>query len=296
MAIRAFAVVNPAAGGGAARKAWPRLADRLLRSDVALDWAATAAPGDGARLAARAADDGHGLVIAVGGDGTVNEVVNGLMVAGGAARAALGVLPTGRGRDVCRNLGIPRELDAAVDRIVHGTDVPVDVGAVDFGGRVRFFVGAAGAGFDADVARRTQHHRGPALLAYVIGVLEALASLRATPVTVTGAFPWSGRATAVVVANGAFVGGGMRIAPAADPRDGALDVVIIGEVGRLELLRWLPRVYRGDHVRHARVVTGRATGCRIAASTPLPVHVDGEPAGSTPVVVAVRAGALRVRR
>lgn len=295
MATRAFAVVNPAAGGGAAARAWPRLADRLVRGGVDVTSAVTAASGDATRLAGRAAGDGHDLVIAVGGDGTVNEVVNGLLVSG-ASRVTLGVLPAGRGRDVCRNLGIPRDLDRAVDRVVHGSDVAVDVGVVDFGDRVRFFLGATGAGFDADVARRTQRHRGPATLAYIAGVIEAVASLRPALVTVTGAFEWTGRATAVVVANGAFVGGGMKIAPGADPADGALDVVVLGDVGRLELLRWLPSVYRGDHVRHPRVVTARATEVRISAPTPLPVHVDGEPAGSTPIVVSVRPGALTVRR
>lgn len=296
MAIRAFAVVNPAAGGGAAARAWPRLADRLVRSGARLDWAATAASGDGTRLARRAVGDGHDLVIAVGGDGTVNEVVNGLVPPSGSSRVTLGVLPAGRGRDVCRNLGIPRDLDAAVDRLLHGTDAAVDIGVVDFGDRVRCFVSAAGAGFDADVARRTQRHRGPAALAYIAGVVEAVASLRATPVTVTGTFAWTGRATAVIVANGVFVGGGMKIAPAANPTDGALDIIVLGEVGRLELLRWLPRVFRGTHIRHPRVVTARTIDCRISAPTPLPVHVDGEPAGSTPVVVSVRAGALTVRR
>ncbi|MBI2203062.1 MAG: diacylglycerol kinase family lipid kinase [Candidatus Rokubacteria bacterium] len=295
MATRAFAVVNPAAGGGAAARAWPRLADRLVRGRVDVTSAVTAASGDATRLACRAAGDGHDLVIAVGGDGTVNEVVNGLLVSG-ASRVTLGVLPAGRGRDVCRNLGIPRDLDRAVDRVVHGSDVAVDVGVVDFGDRIRFFLGATGAGFDADVARRTQRHRGPATLAYIAGVIEAVASLRPALVTVTGAFEWTGRATAVVVANGAFVGGGMKIAPGADPADGALDVVVLGDVGRLELLRWLPSVYRGDHVRHPRVVTARATEVRISAPTPLPVHVDGEPAGSTPIVVSVRPGALTVRR
>jgi diacylglycerol kinase (ATP) len=99
-----------------------------------------------------------------------------------------------------------------------------------------------------------------------------------------------------IVANGPFVGGGMKIAPAADPGDGLLDVVVLGDIGRLETLRWLPRVYRGTHVMHPRVVTGRTVSCRIVAGPTCPVHVDGEAFGAGPVTIAVRAGGLVVRR
>jgi len=103
-------------------------------------------------------------------------------------------------------------------------------------------------------------------------------------------------ATAVVVANGAHFGGGMKIAPAADPRDGALDLVIIGDVGRLELLRWLPSVYRGAHLAHPRISARTARRVTLGAAAPLPIHVDGEAAPDTPVTFTIRPGALRLRR
>ncbi|HXG04983.1 MAG TPA: diacylglycerol kinase family lipid kinase, partial [Candidatus Binatia bacterium] len=128
--------------------------------------------------------------------------------------------------------------------------------------------------------------------------LAALGSGRPVRVSVgcDGGRRWQGSAWAVVVANGRAYGGGMRIAPAADPGDGRLDVVVLGRLSRVAFLAWLPTVYVGWHVRHPRVVTARAAEVRIEAEAPLPIHTDGEPAGSTPARLVVEAGALRVVR
>jgi diacylglycerol kinase (ATP) len=101
--------------------------------------------------------------------------------------------------------------------------------------------------------------------------------------------------TAVVAANGRWFGGGMMIAPDADPTDGAFDVVVLGALGRLELLRWLPTIYSGRHLRNPRVVVRRARRVAISGPVPLPMHLDGEPVGATPVVLTVEPGALRLR-
>jgi diacylglycerol kinase (ATP) len=102
--------------------------------------------------------------------------------------------------------------------------------------------------------------------------------------------------TTVVVANGAYYGGGMKIAPPANPTDGALDLVVIGALGRLELLRWLPSVYRGAHLANPRISLRRVRRARVAGEAPLPTHVDGEPAADTPVTFRVCPRALRLRR
>ncbi|MBI1734623.1 MAG: diacylglycerol kinase family lipid kinase [Candidatus Rokubacteria bacterium] len=293
---RAFAIVNPVAGGGETGRRWPRLAALLAHASFPVESVCTSAPGEATQLARRAVTDGHCLVVAVGGDGTVNEVVNGITGEDGTSLAALGVIPTGRGRDVCRNLAIPRDPDAAARVLSTGVDCAADLGVARLGARARFFVSAVGVGFDADVARRAQTRRGPGTIPYLLGVLGALAHHRPRPVHVSGDVTWAGAATAVVVANGAFYGGGMKIAPDADAADGVLDLVILGALGRAELLWRLPTVYRGTHVRHPKVVTARARAVTVAARDPLPVHVDGEPAGTTPVEVTVRPGALRIRR
>lgn len=292
---RAVVIVNPAAGSGRTARLWPSLADQLRATGLDFDVAFTRARGDGVTLARRAGEDGCPLVVAVGGDGSVNEVVNGL--ADLPVPPTLGVLATGRGRDVCRNLGIERDPRRALARLAAGRDSMVDLGRVDWMGGRRWFLTAAGAGFDAEVARRAATRGGFGTIPYLLAILGALAGHRPVPATVTlDDGSWSGRATAVVVANGAWYGGGMRIAPPATPTDGVLDLIVLGDVGRFELLRWLPAVYRGRHLDHPRVVARRTRRAAVEAARPLPVHVDGEVVGVTPVVVTVRPGALALRR
>jgi len=296
---RAFVVVNPAAAGGRTERAWRGLRDDLARLGLDFDWAATAGPGGATALARRAAADGWPLVVSVGGDGTLNEVVNGLVDADGRAGAALGVIGTGRGRDACANLGLPADPALAARRLVTGVEAAVDLGAAVWrDGTRRYFVNACGAGFDAVVARRVAARGGSGTVPYVRGVLEALRAQRPVPIEIEldGAPAWAGPVTAAVVANGARYGGGMRIAPAADPADGVLDLVVLGALGRLELVWWLPTVYRGEHLAHRRIFTRRAREVVLRAAAPLPTHLDGEATPPTPVTLRVAPGALRLRR
>lgn len=299
MGQRAFVVVNPAAGGGRTRRLWPGLRDRLSRLGLDFDVVETTGFGSATAVTRRAVANGRPLMVAVGGDGTVNEVVNGLTDSGGRALATLGVVPTGRGRDVCRNLGVARDPDVAARRLVEGEETRVDLGVAEWGenGR-RYFVNAAGAGFDAVVAARARVGWGSGTVPYLVAVLGALRAHRSAPATIRldGALVWTGPLTAAVVANGAYYGGGMKIAPAADPADGRLDLVVLGDLGRLELLRWLPTVYRGGHLANPKVTTHRGGTVFIDAPTRLPMHVDGEPAGETPVRFSVCPRALRLRR
>jgi YegS/Rv2252/BmrU family lipid kinase len=296
---RAFVVVNPAAGGGRTGRRWASLRERLHRLGLAFEAAETSGPGTATTLAHEAALGGWPLVVAVGGDGTVNEVVNGLTDPEGRPLAALGVILTGRGRDVGRSLGVPADAETAARRLVHGEEVRVDLGAAEWaGGARRYLVNTAGAGFDAVVARRVQARGGSGTVPYVLGILGALRQHRPVPASITldDRPLWTGSMTAAVVANGPYYGGGMKIAPAADPGDGALDLVILGDLGRGELLAWLPTVYRGAHLRNAKVTTARGRAVVIHTDPPVPVHLDGEAVGVTPVRMTVRPGALRLRR
>jgi diacylglycerol kinase family enzyme len=152
-------------------------------------------------------------------------------------------------------------------------------------------------GFDAEVSTRSRAAGGGAWT-YLRETLAALRSNRPVPVSVVrdGAPPWRGAVWAVVVANGRCYGGGMRIAPAADPEDGRLDVVVLGALSRPAFLAWLPTVYAGWHVHHPRVHTARAVEVEVRAEVPLPIHTDGEPAGFTPARLVVQPGALRLLR
>lgn len=292
---RTVAVVNPAAGGGRTGRRWTALRDELVRLGPAFDVVFTTGPGDGERRAREAAAAGTTLVLAVGGDGTLNEVVNGVVDAPGVTVA---LVPTGRGRDAARNLGVALDPRQAVRRLWAGTDVRLDLGVAEWDdGTRRHFVNAAGAGFDAEVARRARLRGGSGTVPYVLAVLAALRAHRPVQgrLAASGAAAWTGPLTAAIVANGAHYGGGMKIAPGADPADGVLDLVVLGTFGRLELLRWLPTVYRGGHVAHPSVWVRPVTRVRVEADAPLPTHLDGESGPPSPVTLSVRPRALRLR-
>jgi diacylglycerol kinase (ATP) len=292
---RAFVVVNPAAGGGRTERLWPRLRDTLSRVGLDFEWAPTAARGDGIDLARTAARGEYDLVVAVGGDGTLNEVVNGATDDAGRPLASVGAILTGRGRDACRNFLLPADTAQAARRLVDGRDLRFDLGVArwDDGGR-RYFVGCAGAGFDGAVARRAASARGSGTIPYLLSTLATLRTQRAVDACIeTRDATLRGPITTVIAANGAYFGGGMKIAPRADPADGQLDLVIVGDLGRLELVRWLPALYRGTHLRNRKVTAIRTPSVRVAAA--LPTEVDGEPADSGPVTFSILAGALRLR-
>jgi diacylglycerol kinase (ATP) len=282
---RAFVIVNPAAGNRRTRQRWLALREELARSGLTIEVGQTTGPGAATTLARQAVLDGWPLVIAVGGDGTVNEVINGLVDPSGRPLAALGVIATGRGRDVCRNLG-------------NAPEVSVDLNRAEWpDGGQRYFVNAGGIGFDAEVAARSRASWGPGTVPYLIAVMTTLGRYapRAATVEVDGAVVSRDPVAAVVVANGEYYGGGMRIAPGASPSDGRLDIVVLGDIGRAELIRWLPQLYSGRHLENPKVQACAGETVTVTGPAPLAMHLDGEPVSPAPVRVSVCPGALRVR-
>ena len=295
---RALVVVNPTAGGGRTERRWPEVRDALTQAGLDFDWVSTRAAGDGVALARAGVRSGHDLVVAVGGDGTVNEVVNGVTGDDGRPQATTGAVLTGRGRDACRNFGVPTAISGAVDALVTGVEATFDLGLVTWAdGRRRYFLGAAGAGFDAAVAVRAASIGARGTLPYLFAVLATVSTSHPRDATVTtdGAPMWRAPLTAAIVANARHFGGGMRIAPHANPADGALDLVVLGALGRLEMVRWLPTIYWGGHLSNPRVSTRRATMITLDAPLSLPTQLDGEVGGTTPVTIAVAPRALRLR-
>jgi diacylglycerol kinase (ATP) len=258
----------------------------------------TRAAGEGAARAAEGVRAGVGLIVAVGGDGTLNEVVNGITDETGRPLATLGAILTGRGRDGARTLGVPRDPARAIERLA-AARAPVrrDLGLVRWPGGHRYFVTVAGAGFDAVVAARALTLPGPGTVPYLRAVVTSLRDHRPWPlrVRVDDAPARSLTATAVIVANGSTCGGGMRIAPGAHAADGLLDLVMLGALSRAALLRWLPTVYWGGHLRHPRITVERVRAVTVTSDRALPLHIDGEPCGAAPFEVTVVPGGLRVR-
>jgi diacylglycerol kinase (ATP) len=301
-----YMVVNATAGAGRAGARWREFESALRERAVPYEAAFTSQPGDATELARRAAGEGYAGVVAVGGDGTINEVVNGLMAArapdvSSAAPPALGVLPSGTAQDFARSAGIPLAAGAAAEVLAKPRPRPIDVGRIRFeAGRVRYFANYAGAGFDATVAVRARS-RGQMLrgaLPYVVGFFAVLRGYRNQQfvLRVDDGPPLepSRRINMVIVANGANYAGLLRMAPEASLDDGVLDVVVIGDVGRLELLVSLPLAVFGRHLDHPKVSTLRARSVTISAAGPVPVQSDGEVAGQLPARFDVLPGALRL--
>lgn len=182
---RAFVVVNPAAGGGRTARVWRRLRDALAHRGLRFESAETRGRGHATELAREAALAGWPLIVAVGGDGTLDEVVNGVTDAHGAPLATTAAILTGRGRDACRNLGLAADPYLAARRLLEGDDSLADLGVAEWpDGARRYFLNAAGAGFDAAVARRAAMYGGTGTLPYLRAVLAALSSHRAVTMTI----------------------------------------------------------------------------------------------------------------
>lgn len=315
--LKAMFIINPTSGGGRALKQWP-IADAYLRAQHYLpfsyQYAFTTRHGEAVQLAANAVQAGYRLVVAVGGDGTINEVVNGLLLNGPPpADLEMGVVQAGRGSDFGRTVGVPSDMREALARLISGRTQRLDIGRMTYQvGRhagelmTRYFANVAGVGFDAEVAARAD--RGRQTMGRVLGgnipYLSALAlSLlryrnRRVIVEADGVvLPTPAPVYSVVVANCQFFGGGMRVAPDADPADGLFDVVILGNFGKLEVVRELPKLYEGSHLSLDKVSVTRARHVTVRAADHhrLIAQVDGEVAGRTPIEFDIMAGALTLR-
>lgn len=288
----ALFLVNPASGNGATGKRWPDLRRRAAELGLEGDAVLSEYPG---HLAEAARDAGGRLLVVVGGDGTMNEVVNGVAETG----AEVAVLPNGTGQDFGRTHGIPTVYDDAVRVALAGETRTVDVGRVRLRDETRYFANVGSAGMSGSVARRansmSKRLGGKATFFYAL-TREFLA-WQNTEVTVRldGGEEKRGAMHDVIVAIGRWHGGGMKLAPEASQDDGLFDVVFIGDVNKLDFLTTAPRLYNGKYLSHPKVDHVRSATVEIDAAEPLPVEVDGEPIGTTPARFEVVPAAIRVR-
>ncbi|MGH3015612.1 MAG: diacylglycerol/lipid kinase family protein, partial [Gaiellaceae bacterium] len=260
-------VVNPASANGSTRRRWPEIAHLAAEAGLVGPALLSEAPGQIADLARRACEDGARLVVAVGGDGTVNEAVNGLMRVEPERRAELGTVPRGTGKDFARSFGIPTSVERALGVARDGAVRTVDVGRASFvewdgtPGEA-YFANFAGAGISGAVAARA--NTSSKALGGKIAFLRATTSVfmrwknSVYEVRIDGERR-SGRMLEVIAAIGDQLAGGMRLAPEADPEDGLFDVVLIGDATKVDFVRTLPGIYRGTYLPHPRaeVVRGR---------------------------------------
>lgn len=282
-------IYNPAAGRGKARRHVARVEERLRAGGVRVDCEPSTSPSDLVRIAAESSRANYDRVVVCGGDGTLNLAVREFDL----ERGTLALIPTGSGDDFARVLGIPRQIDAACDVAISGKIRSVDVALAN---DIRY-LGVAGLGFDSEVADYANEHvrflRGSAV--YLFAIFRVLPRFRPLQVRLSrdGKMRYESIMFAAV-GNTRQYGGGIRITPDALVDDRELDLCVVHETSRFQLLKTLPNAYRGAHVKSPFVEIRRGREFQFSSEKPLAVYADGEPLTSTPVSFAMAPERLRI--
>ena len=291
--MRVAVVANPSSGRGKGARLIPQV-DSLLSSlgvDHTTVTSRTAA--DPERLAREAASDGAEVVVALGGDGHVGNVANGVI----GTEAALAVIPAGTGNDFARHLGLDRKDPLAAARLLSSPSTRlIDVVRVAFDEGERYFVNVAGTGFDSQVNEHANHVKLlKGTLKYVYSTFVTLARFKPGQfrIVIDGDERTVG-GMLVAVGNAVSYGGGMKVTPDARMDDGVLDLCILGAVPKFEFVRTFPKVFSGKHVTHPSVQMLRGRRIEISADRPFEVYGDGERFGRLPATFTVVPGALPV--
>ena len=295
-------IVNPVSRGGQTGRLWPEIEPKLraVLGPLRVEW--TRARGDAERIASEGLATATRVIVA-GGDGTASEVATGLLRDGAPARAAVGLLPLGTGSDLPRAIDGPRDFDRTLAAIASGRRRRIDAGRIGVtveGGRAtRFFLNAATAGLSATVVEaigRVAKRSGHSLVTYAAGGLAGLArwTSPSVRVTVDGRVEHDGPLVFVAACNGRYFGGGMHVAPDAEPDDGLFDVVIVPGMARATLLRHAPRLYRGTHLAVPGVRLARGTRVELEAEAPVEAEADGEWLGRLSATIELIPGAIEL--
>jgi YegS/Rv2252/BmrU family lipid kinase len=311
--MKAFAIVNPHSGNGRTAREWPSI-ERALRSIwPQLSIASTRRRGEATGYVRNALQEGHEQIIAVGGDGTINEAINGFFDEEGciAPDALFSFVTSGTGGDFRQTFGIGAGWPAAVARLKDAQAVPVDAGRVSCLSAtgtplVRYFINIGSFGLSGAVVDSVNRARIAKLFGgkFAFGFHSALDMLtygeRAVRIRVDGHFDHLAAISTVAIANGQYFGGGMRVAPAARPDDGLFDVVIMASAPKRQAMAELKLLYTGAHIGrpHVQVVRGRKVVAAPVAENrgkPVFIELDGENAGRLPATFEILPGALRLR-
>ncbi|MGA8870509.1 MAG: YegS/Rv2252/BmrU family lipid kinase [Candidatus Acidiferrales bacterium] len=295
---RFFAIVNPAAGGGRCGRLAPAALDRVRQAGIELEVAQTTKAGEATALARAAYAKGERNFLAVGGDGTAFEIVNGLFPeAQTQGRPVLGFLPLGTGNSFLRDF-TTRGVEHTIEALRNRSRRPCDVLRLRHSGDDIYFINLLSLGFPADVGELTNRRfKGLGELGYILGVVARLAGLRhlAFPHRVDDAEEWDRRRCLFLTfSNSKFTGGKMMIAPKADPTDGRIECVRWGPIGRLRLLWTFPRLFTGTHIEHPLASRTAAERIELDLAEPVNAMVDGEILRLKCRSIEILAGALDV--
>ena len=300
-------IINPSSARGATLRVWDEAQKKITAAGIDFAEHLTSQPGEATTVAREALSDGVTRIIAVGGDGTLGEITNGYFDEDGRAingAAAIGLLPSGTGSDFRRSLGLTGQADS-IGALLSSKTRPIDVVSVEFlqpdGARgSRFFINVASFGLGGDVSELVNRwrHTLPRWIGgsarFAAAALAALGRYNNVAVALRlDARELNIKSNLIVAANGRFAGGGMMLAPHAELDDGLLDVIVTDEATRLDVIRELPRIKRGSHLKNPKVSQMRAAEVSIDSAAPMAIDLDGEMVGYTPARLKVLPGVVR---
>lgn len=289
-----YFVVNPASANGTTEIVWKEIAQHLEEKKIDFEFELTAGPNQATEITRRALKKGFKKIVAVGGDGTVNEVVNGFFDREKiiTPKASLGVISRGTGCDLIKTLEIPKSYQGAVETLIRGNSKKIDLIKVkykdnDLECQWRYCINISDVGLGGYVANRVNHtaKSGGGLWSYLRGTVLSILLYRNNKGTiiVDGQEVHNGKFGIVAAANGKYFGGGMKLAPLAEIEDGFLNLVMLVEMGKLELLYNFFKVYKGTHMNHPKIKHYKAKSVVVQSEGSLPLEIDGENPGHGPV-------------
>lgn len=277
-------IVNPVAQRGNSIKEWQYAREYLLNRGIPFSECISEKAGDCIDFAKKGAEEGHCSIISVGGDGTINEVVNGLRSS--LENVNIGILPTGTGNDFAKSLEIPNNTLEALDIILKGKTKKTDIGRVNG----KLFLNVGGVGFDAEVCNvaNTSMKKLTGTSAYLVSVIKTLFNFTPTDLSLTiDDNVYNEKVWLTSVANGKYFGNGMKVAPDAELNDGLFDIVVVKETSALYFLRVFPSVFNGTHIKDESVKVIRGKKVILESPVKLTVQCDGEIIGTTPITFEV---------
>jgi YegS/Rv2252/BmrU family lipid kinase len=299
-----YAIVNPNAGNGKGKKDWDRISGLFEKENIAVYSQYTQSKGHAIDSARKAINTGFRKIISVGGDGTLNEVVNGIFTQDYCLpnEITIGMIPVGTGNDWGRMFGIPLVYEGAVNVIRENKTMLHDIGIVTYYSgeekHTRYFINIAGLGFESIVVKKTNRQKDKGRSSQALYFYNLLSSLIAFKNIKTDVIIDGIRKTDVVfsinVGNGRYCGGGMRQTPDALPDDGLLDITVIKEMGRIEIIKNLKLLYDGTILSHPKIDGYRTNNLRVESEYPLNLEADGESLGHTPVEFSIIPSAINV--
>ena len=298
------AIVNPASSGGEAGRRWPETQKRMSSVLKNFSFELTSAPGDGERLASAAIHEGVQSIVVIGGDGTLSEVVNGVLHFSESQRPRIGIINHGTGGDFARTIGAPTDIQLVLEKILSARDHAVDAGRITFTNHQgvqakRYFVNVAGCGLAGEVVKaiNSSSRRFGAFSYFSTSFTNAITYKNAkVRISLDGGPETTETITTLAICNGQFFGGGMQIAPDASITDGLLDVTILGNWSLSQKVRYSRNLYNGTISHCYGVKTARVKTIRIEPDNlnPVLIDCDGEAVGKAPLTAEVMPGALRL--